>query len=83
MTTPIDPEKIPAEIWRQMNVTRERFAEIQKAMAERELRAPSVGAPAPAFELELLSPAGERTARRVRLSDSLGRPVGLVFGSYT
>jgi hypothetical protein len=83
MASPIDPEKIPAEIWRQMNISKERFAEIQQAMAERELRTPAVGSLAPDFDLELLSPSGERTGKRVRLSHSRGRPVALVFGSYT
>jgi hypothetical protein len=79
----IDPDKIPPELWKQMNISKERFLEIQKAVAAREARAPAVGAPAPDFELEQLSSDGERTGKRVRLSGHRGRPVALVFGSYT
>ena len=38
---------------------------------------------APDFELERLSPEGRRTGQTFRLSSGRGRPVGLVFGSYT
>jgi hypothetical protein len=44
----------------------------------REARAPKVGEPAPDFEISLLD--GDQ---KVRLSDLRGRPVGLIFGSYT
>ena len=49
----------------------------------REQRAPAVGTLAPDFTLERLSPTGARTGQRVQLSDYRGRPVALVFGSYT
>ncbi|MAG37344.1 MAG: hypothetical protein CL878_14005 [Dehalococcoidia bacterium] len=49
----------------------------------REERAPAVGALAPDFALERLSPIAGRTGRQARLSDHQGRPVALVFGSYT
>lgn len=45
---------------------------------EREAVSPSLGDEAPDFELELLNGAGQ-----VKLSSLRGRPVGLVFGSYT
>ena len=40
---------------------------------------PDEGSPAPDFDLALLDGDGER----VRLSGLRGRPVGLIFGSYT
>ena len=40
---------------------------------------PSVGDPAPGFELDVLGGAGAR----VRLAGLRGRPVALIFGSYT
>ena len=79
----IDPDQIPDHVWKQMNVTRERFLEIRAQMEEREKRAPAVGSLAPDFELERLSAEGQRTGRSERLSDSRGGPVALVFGSYT
>ena len=50
---------------------------------DREPQAPAVGTPAPDFVLERLSPTGARTGQQARLSDYRGRPVALVFGSYT
>lgn len=57
----------------------ERMAQIRAAMERREQRAPKVGDEAPDFELPLLHGDG----RTVRLSDLRGRPVALIFGSYT
>ena len=48
-------------------------------MQEREAGAPQVGDIAPDFDLALLDGDGAR----VRLSDLRGKPVGLIFGSYT
>ena len=78
-----DPEKIPPELWKRLNITKERFLEIRAMMEEREKRTPAVGAPAPDFELEGLSPEGERTGETLQLSEYRGRPLALVFGSYT
>ena len=63
-----------------VGLTRERFGRLQEEHAEREARAPTVGDPAPAFDLPML---GDRS-QTVRLSDYQGkRPVALIFGSYT
>ena len=45
---------------------------------QREEASPNPGDPAPHFELALLDGSA-----RVKLSDLRGRPVGLIFGSYT
>lgn len=79
----IDPDKIPPALWKEMNISRERFDEIQKMQAAREQGAPPVGSVAPDFELERLDARGKRTDRVLRLSSLRGRPVALVFGSYT
>jgi len=79
----IDPDQIPPEIWKQMNITRERFLEIMEAMQEREKGAPAVGSKAPGFALERLAADGRRAGEQVRLQDLRGRPVALLFGSYT
>ncbi len=60
-------------------MTGERFAQLQEAMAKREARAPKVGDEAPDFELPVLDGKGAR----VRLPELRGRPVALIFGSYT
>jgi hypothetical protein len=92
-----EPEEIPPAIWRLMSTTREQYLALRALVAAREAGAPRVGAPAPDFSLERLGAAGERvgaaderlgaadgpTGDRVRLSSLRGRPVALVFGSYT
>jgi cytochrome oxidase Cu insertion factor (SCO1/SenC/PrrC family) len=60
-------------------MTAERFAQLREALAKRDERAPKVGEEAPDFELPLLHEKGAT----VRLSDLRGKPVALIFGSYT
>ena len=60
-------------------MTGERFARLREAMARREERAPKVGEEAPEFELPVLHGDG----KTVRLSELRGKPVALIFGSYT
>jgi hypothetical protein len=50
---------------------------------ERDKHSPQVGDEAPGFELELLSATGQRTGDRLSLASLRGKPVGLIFGSYT
>ena len=77
------PDQIPAALWKKMNISREAFLELREERQEREARTPEVGDIAPDFCLERLSPQGEPSGEMVRLSDHRGRPVALVFGSYT
>jgi hypothetical protein len=58
----------------------ERFFEGRR---KREAGSPKPGMEAPAFTLELLSPEGHRTGETRHLRDHRGRPVALIFGSYT
>ena len=69
----------PEQMHRAGAMTPEKLAQIQEAMRKRDERAPKVGDEAPDFELPLLHGDG----RTVRLSDLRGRPVALIFGSYT
>jgi hypothetical protein len=78
-----DIDKIPPAIWAQMNISREAFAKLAAAAEEREKRAPVVGGPAPDFALRRLGANRRPLEERVRLSSLRGRPVALVFGSYT
>ena len=66
-----------------MNVTRD-FLRNRNVEKERmDAVAPSEGDAAPDFEAEQLSPAGQRTGTKLRFSELLDKPVGLMFGSYT
>lgn len=80
---PGDHRDIPEEIWSQMNLTPEQYYAMRAHRLEREHHAPAVGDPAPDFEVERLSAEGARTGERFRLSAALGKPIGLIFGSYT
>ena len=60
-------------------MTGERFAQLREVMAQREESAPAVGDEAPEFELPVLDGKGAT----VRLSELRGKPVALIFGSYT
>ena len=65
-------ESMPAEMREHMERTR-------GFLAQRSGKAPQVGDAAPDFDLALLDGDGAR----VRLSGLRGKPVGLIFGSYT
>ena len=64
-------------------LTRAAYRQMRAERVERERHAPKPGDLAPDFEPEQLSPEGKRTGDLVRLSQSKGRPVALIFGSYT
>ncbi|HJN92721.1 MAG TPA: hypothetical protein QGF05_08365 [Dehalococcoidia bacterium] len=53
--------------------------DFQQVMATRNATDPAVGSLAPDFDLPVLDSDGER----VQLSAQRGRPVALIFGSYT
>ena len=63
--------------------TREGIREGFRQRLIEDLQSPQVGEIAPEFHLEQLSPGGERTGIFMTLSSLRGKPVGLIFGSYT
>ena len=69
--------------WLEMGISPAEFAERWRMRLERNVGAPEIGAPAPDFDLKILSTAGEQTGGKFRLSSARGQPVGLIFGSYT
>ena len=84
---PEDWRDIPAANWAKMMLTPEQYTAMRAERLAREAAAPAVGQAAPDFRLERLSAVGKRTGEMVSLPASLsasqGRPVGLIFGSYT
>ncbi|MDP6346663.1 MAG: hypothetical protein QF578_18445 [Alphaproteobacteria bacterium] len=80
---PADWRDIPPENWSKMRMTPEAYTAMRDERLRREAAAPAVGDPAPDFHLERLSPEGRRTGQMFRLSEGRGRPIALVFGSYT
>lgn len=83
ITYPADWRSIPERIWRGMGMTPEEYGRMRSERVERERGSPRVGERAPDFVAERLSTRGERTGESFKLSSVLGRPVALVFGSYT
>jgi hypothetical protein len=63
--------------------TREDMRARYLARIERDKQSPQVGDIAPDFELERLDGAGQRTGEKMSLASLRGKPVGLIFGSYT
>ena len=64
-------------------VTRAGLRKIWEQRVARDRRSPQVGEEAPDFELELLGSNGRRTGESMTLSSLRGKPIGLIFGSYT
>jgi hypothetical protein len=80
---PEDPAQLPPERWARMGLSVSEYKEVRAKKLAREARAPSVGDMAPDFEVERLSRDRSRTGEMFRLSATRGKPVGLIFGSYT
>jgi hypothetical protein len=82
-TSYLHPDEVPEERWGSLMMSRAEYVEMVEDRAVRDKTAPKVGEPAHDFEIERLSATGQRTGEMFRLSQSFGRPIGLVFGSYT
>ncbi|NKB20287.1 MAG: hypothetical protein GKS01_07040 [Alphaproteobacteria bacterium] len=54
----------------------------KRVIRDREL-SPNIGDDAPDLALERLNANGSRSGETVKLSSYFGKPVGLIFGSYT
>ncbi len=73
----------PEEVFEQYGITKEEYRVRQTKRMARANNAPKKGDPAPDFKLEKLTADGSRTGEHCILSDLQGKPVALVFGSYT
>ncbi len=54
----------------------------RRVIRDRE-NSPKIGDDAPDVELERLNANGSRSGEMVKLSSYFGKPIGLIFGSYT
>ena len=77
------PEELTDADLERMMLTREGYTAMRDERVERERHAPKVGAPAPDFRVERLAADGTRSGEYFQLSEAQGRPVALIFGSYT
>jgi hypothetical protein len=79
----VDVDTLPDDLFEKIGLSREEFRQVQTRSKERDARTPAAGTLAPDFEIERLSADGKRTGESFALSSGRGRPVALVFGSYT
>jgi len=77
------PESLSDADLERMMLSREGYTAMRDARVEREKIAPRPGDTAPDFTLEYLSADGKRSGEMFQLSQTRGRPVALIFGSYT
>jgi len=63
--------------------TRESMREGYRKRLADDINSPQIGDKAPDFQLEKLGAKGERTGEYLALSSLQGKPLGLIFGSYT
>lgn len=63
--------------------TRDGMRDAYRRRLDADRHSPQIGEEAPDFELERLDRTGKRNGAHLRLSSLRGRPVGLIFGSYT
>ncbi len=84
---PFTPDMTPADrkkIWLQIaDISEAEFDAIFVENKARQVNVPALGSKAPDFELDILDKENGRTGDKVKLSDLRGKPVGLIFGSYT
>ena len=76
-------EHLTDEEWEDAGFTRAQFENRWRARLKRDRFSPKTGSPAPDFILEVLTSEGKRSGELFQLSSLFGRPIGLVFGSYT
>lgn len=65
------------------DISEQEFDRLWERQRARQAEVPQPGQPAPDFELDVLDRDSRRTGRTVRLSALRGKPVALIFGSYT
>ena len=83
LVLPKPMEHLTDEEWEDAGFTRIQFEDRWRARLERDRFSPVTGSPAPDFILEVLTSEGNRSGELFQLSSLFGKPVGLVFGSYT
>jgi len=69
--------------WKDWGISKEEWVEYLQDRIRKDIEAPKEGDNAPNFSVERLSTDGKRTGEIINLSTLFGKPLGLVFGSYT
>ena len=69
--------------WEKWHISKDQYDQYIVAKKNRDKNVPEIGTIAPDFTIEKLDRAGRRTGEMFQLSSTRGKPVALVFGSYT
>ena len=81
------PGMTPADrkaIWLQVSdMTEPEFDTMMVENKARQVNVPEQGSKAPDFNLDVLDRESGRTGEKISLLSLRGKPVGLIFGSYT
>ena len=77
------PDELPASRWQQSMQTQDEYRAMVKERQHRDQIAPEVGQMAPDFVARVLVEPGEPEQPPFQLAATRGRPVALIFGSYT
>jgi len=83
LVLPKPMQHLTDEEWEDAGFTRTQFEDRWRARLERDRFSPATGSPAPDFNLEVLTSEGNRSGALFQLSSLFGKPIGLIFGSYT
>ena len=69
--------------WKDWNISKEEWVEYVQGRIRRDIGAPKTGDIAPDFGVEKLDADGKRSGEIFNLSSLFGKPIALLFGSYT
>ena len=69
--------------WDKWHISKDEYDRYIDAKKIRDKRVPKVGSTAPDFNIEKLDKKGQRTGEMFQLSSTRGKPVAIVFGSFT
>ena len=74
---------LPNYPWKDWDISKEEWVEYAQERIGQDIDAPKEGEFAPDFNVERLEVNGKRTGEIIKLSSFFGKPVALLFGSYT
>jgi len=74
---------VSLKAWEDWGISKEEWVKYVQDRIRRDQGAPKEGTPAPDFTVERLDPKGQRTGEMFTLSSLFGKPIALLFGSYT
>ena len=74
---------VPSQPWEGWGISKEEWVKYVQDRIRRDQGTPREGTPAPEFTVARLDPKGQRTGEMFTLSSIFGKPIALLFGSYT